>query len=231
LNWLFKALSSSVGKKFVMAITGLSLCLFLVIHLSGNLLLYVGEETYNHYAEALHAQGMLLTVAEVGLLLLFAFHLLLAAVTNRENRSARPWGIAYNRKQSKQSGAVDGSAFSPSLWMLATGLVVLVFLLLHLADLRFELRPVLDYEGKTPYAKAVAVLTNPLSYCVYFAGSLFLGVHLAHGFSSAFQSLGINHPKWNGLIRWFGILFAIVIAVGFASFAVVWGFASLFSTK
>src|SRR5262249_38959793 len=80
-----RALSSSIGKKIVMAITGLALCGFLVAHLGGNLLLYVGEESYNHYAHTLHAQKILLPIAEIGLLVLFVGHIWLALKTKFEN--------------------------------------------------------------------------------------------------------------------------------------------------
>src|SRR4029077_15657222 len=97
--WLVKACGSSIGKKIVMAITGLALCGFLVVHLGGNLLLYVGAEKYNHYAHTLHAQEHLLLVAEIGLLILFAGHIWLAFSTKIENDAARPVGYAMRRSK------------------------------------------------------------------------------------------------------------------------------------
>lgn len=198
-----------------MALTGLLLCGFLVVHLAGNLLLYQGPEAYNHYAEALHSQGGLLAVAEVGLLVLFVAHIFLAASTARANRAAR--GIDYLNKTSKLEACESTSPqlFSSETWMFLSGAVVLGFLIVHLSDFRFELR-LKGAEGELPYDKAVRILQNQFSFWVYLVGSLILGAHLSHGFSSAFQTLGVNHPKYNRLIRWFGIGFAVVIGVGFA---------------
>ena len=97
MSWVIKAFSSSIGKKLLLAITGLALCGFLVAHLAGNLLLYVGPETYNKYADALHAQKILLPIAEVGLLVMFVVHLANALRTNSENHAARP--VGYEMRQ------------------------------------------------------------------------------------------------------------------------------------
>jgi succinate dehydrogenase / fumarate reductase, cytochrome b subunit len=216
--WLVRALSSSIGRKLIMAVTGLALCGFLATHLAGNLLLYAGAKSYDDYAHALHAQKILLPIAEVGLLLLFVGHIALALTTNRENIAARPLGYAI--KQSKQPPS--GLAAPASSAMYATGIVVLLFLVLHLSDFRFELR---HHGGDTPYTKAVKILQDPLSAIVYVVGSLVLGYHVLHGFQSAFQTLGINHPKYTPLIKFLSFVFAISVALGFGSFPLwAWAF-------
>ena len=222
MSWLIRALSTSIGQKFVMGITGLLLCGFLVAHLGGNLFLFVGEEAYNDYAHALHKQEALLKVAEVGLVVLFLLHIALAIVTARNNKKARQ--SSYAVTESKQTGrVVPGGASS---WMFVTGAVVLGFLIVHLIDFTFEWRPDIDYQkfAESPYEKAKALLKTPLSMCVYAIGCLALGLHLSHGFGSAFQSLGLNHPKYKSAIRNASIGFGCVIAVGFISF-VVWALA------
>ena len=213
MNWLMRSLATSVGKKFVMAITGLLLCLFLLVHLSGNLLLYVGEDAYNHYAHTLHSQEWLVKTAEVGLFFLFVLHIVLAIVTTRENRAARP--VADERKQTKQEKQRILIVPAHS-WMFLSGAIVLAFLLLHLADFTFDLRE--GPESEEPFQKAVRILKDGISRPVYVIGSIILGIHLSHGFASLFQSLGISHPKYDSLIRWLGILFAVAIGAGFASF-------------
>jgi succinate dehydrogenase / fumarate reductase cytochrome b subunit len=213
LNWLIRALSSSLGKKYVMGITGLLLCGFLIAHLAGNLLLFVGAEEYNHYAHALHEQKALLAVAEVGLFVLFVAHLILAFVTTRENKSARKQD--YDVQQSKQGSPL--LTFFPHNWMWITGVVVLGFILLHLADFRLEFRNK-GPEGEEPFEKAVRLLRDPITFCAYITGVIVLGFHLSHGFSSAFQSLGLSHPKYNKFIKCAGTSFAVLVAVGFASF-------------
>jgi len=220
--WLTKACSSSIGKKIVMAITGLGLCGFLVVHLGGNLLLYVGAEKYNNYAHALHAQEILLLVAEIGLLVLFLGHIWLALSTNAENSAARP--VDYAMRLSKQD---EGPLIKPaSAMMMVTGVIVLAFLLVHLSDFRlFEMRHDAGTDNPEPFVKARAILRDPISAIVYVIGSLVLGYHVLHGFQSAFQTLGINHPKYTPAIKFVSVLFAIIVAAGFASFPVwAWAF-------
>ncbi|GIX05484.1 MAG: hypothetical protein KatS3mg114_1353 [Planctomycetaceae bacterium] len=212
LLWLHRLLTSSIGRKFVMGITGLGLCGFLVIHLAGNLLLYVGPERYDHYAHTLHQQEWL-PLAEAGLFLFFLLHVYLAFVTTRANRQARRQ--AYAVKVSKRQDLALSQP--PHNWMFLSGMIVLGFLILHLIDMKFAARTDVDYTGKGPYAVAIAVLSTPLSASVYMLGTVVLGFHLCHGFASAFQSLGLNHPKYTPLIKLVSWLFALVIAAGFFS--------------
>ncbi len=211
MNWLLAALASSVGRKFLMAVTGLLLCLFVAVHLAGNMLLYVGEETYNAYAHALHSQEWLVKIAEVGLVILFAVHLGISTSLTLHNRAARR--IEYELKETKQDRVLE---FSPSGWMYATGIVVLVFLVVHVSEFTLGIRQPGE-PGEAPFAKALRIMHDPLSLGLYVLGSLFLGVHLSHGVESAFASLGFSHPKYDPWIRCIGIAFAIVVAVGFAS--------------
>lgn len=217
LRWFFRLLSSSIGQKFVMGITGLLLCGFLVAHLAGNLLLFAGEDLFNEYANKLHAQWELLIVAETGLLVLFLAHIYLAITTTIGNVRARD--EQYSVKQPKVPGRIVGA----NTWMFASGAVVLGFVLLHLVDLRLGMEGInlrgLDYKDKSRFHATVMVLSNPVSRVVYTIGSIILGIHLSHGFFSAFQSLGLNHPKYTPLIKLVGQIFAVVIAIGFASLA------------
>jgi succinate dehydrogenase / fumarate reductase cytochrome b subunit len=222
------ALSTSVGRKVVMSITGLLLCGFLVVHLAGNLLLYAGDDgkTYNEYAHALHKNTGLLMIAETGLFALFIAHIVIALQVSAENRAARKVGYAMTR--SKQEGRYVLEGFRPDTWMLATGMIVLGFLMLHLIDFKMEWRSAVFYEANgqklEPFDKAKALLStsNMLTIFGYAVGSFALLAHLAHGFQSAFQTLGINHPKYTPLIKLVGLLFAIAIGVGFATFPLIW---------
>lgn len=216
MSGLVRALSSSVGRKLVMGITGLLLSGFLVVHLAGNLFLYVGPEAYDGYTHALHQQEGLVKLGEAVLVVLFVVHIFLGVRLTIDNYAARK--KRYELSRSKQDERM--TYLFPDYWMFWSGAVVLGFLILHLWDFTWELRPDIVYEGREPYQKAVAILRNPLSCAVYIVGSVILGVHLGHGFSSAFQSLGINHPRFNGIIKWLGIAFAWVIGIGFVSFPV-----------
>lgn len=224
MKWLLDALTSSVGRKFVMGITGLLLCGFLVVHLAGNLLLYVGAEEFNQYAHALHSKEAILKLLEVGLFALFAAHILIAISLVRENRDARKH--RYAMKQSKIESANNHKLASADLWMALSGVIILGFILVHISDLTLQLRPDLDYTDKEPYDKVMMVLKSSFSKVIYVIGTLVLTAHLSHGVSSAFQSLGINHPKYNPIIRWGGLIFAIVIGLGFMSIPLWFGFFS-----
>lgn len=220
MSLLLRALSSSVGKKFVMAATGLLLCLFLAGHLGGNLLLYVGPRAYNSYAHGLHSQEWLVKIAEIILLILFVAHIYLAIRTTQENRSAR--ARQYLVKHSKLDVAPHTTSWPmhPEAWMFTSGAIVLAFLILHVAQFTFEIplpwmRP---HSTEEPYSKAIRILRDDLTGIAYVIGCVILGIHLWHGFASAFQSLGISHPRYRPLIKWVGVAFATIIGLGFASF-------------
>lgn len=212
LTWFLRLLSSSIGRKCVMGTTGLLLCGFLVAHLAGNLLLFSGQKSFDHYAHMLHSQEWL-PLAEAGLLVLFLAHIYLAFTTAKDNASAR--SVEYAVKQSKLPRKM--LTFVPaSNWMFASGAVVLGFLILHLIDLRLGLRPdVAQFGESEAYRNTIEVLSNPYSRLIYGVGVIFLGFHLSHGFAAAFQSLGLSHPKYTPTIKIFGKIFAIAIATGF----------------
>ena len=209
---------TSVGQKVLMALTGLALCGFLVTHLSGNLLLFAGEEAFNAYAEKLHSMGALLKAAEVGLLATFLAHLGLAISTTAMSRRARSKQYAQNESKQEAFAIPNGGA---SNWMLLTGLGIGAFLVLHLVDLKFQVRPDLVYPSASQdgtnnaYAKVKLVLSSPVSFVAYGVALILLGIHLAHGVRSALQSLGVSHPKWNKLIEIGSMVFAWAIALGF----------------
>ncbi|TWU09225.1 Succinate dehydrogenase/Fumarate reductase transmembrane subunit [Symmachiella macrocystis] len=225
---LIRALSSSIGKKLLMGITGLALCGFLVVHLSGNMLLYVGAEQYDAYAHALHSQKFLLPIAETGLFILLIMHIALGIITARENWAAR--AVPYDMQRSKVVETTSkGAPNFASKYMFLTGLVVLMFLLVHIGHFKLGvISP--GPEGATEFANAARILSQSFTHVVYLAGTLVLGFHLLHGFQSAFQSLGINHPKYTKPIKIFGILFAMTIGLGFASFPLM-GILGYFSEK
>ncbi len=215
MSWFTRAASSSIGRKFVLAVTGLGLTLFVIAHLAGNLLLYVGADAYNEYAEALHKNEGLLMIAETGLFAFFALHIYNALVTARLNRAARP--DEYLVKVSK----IDKSPLTApaSNVMTASGILVLLFLMVHLSDFKLELRNP-GPPGELPFDKAVRLLHDPITWITYVVGSIVLGYHLSHGFQSAFQTLGFSHPKYSPTIRGVSVLLACVIGAGFASFPI-----------
>ncbi len=206
-QWLGRFLSSSLGRKYVMAVTGLSLELFLIAHLAGNLTLFLGDSTFNAYAHALESNP-LLPLAEAGLAAVFLVHIAVAIVLMAKNRAAR--------RDPYRSSLGKGAKTIASTTMTITGPLVLVFLLIHLWD--FRISKMFADEG---YDLAVAVrarLGSPLGATIYLAGLLVLGAHLWHAFQSAFQTFGVGHPRWRLVVQWVGRLLAVGLFLGFASF-------------
>jgi succinate dehydrogenase / fumarate reductase, cytochrome b subunit len=209
---------SSIGRKHLVAITGLLLCGFLVGHLSGNLLLLVGPDAFNIYAHKLTSLGALLYLVEAGLAVVFLLHLYLAARLNIENYQARG---KYQVKRRTGRGTTFMSATMPY-----TGLVLLVFLILHLMNLKFGSYYPTTVDGvemRDIYRTTMEYFQNPISVAWYVFAMACAGLHTAHGFASAFQSLGLNHGKYYPKIKFISYLYAIVIAGGFA-FVSVWAY-------
>ncbi len=209
-SWIGRFLSSSVGKKTVLAVTGLSLVGFLVAHLLGNFSLYTGGiEGFNEYAAALEDLGGLLMAAEVGLFALFVIHMGLALRIVRENRLARQEAYRVN--------ATMGSSTAASRSMAITGLIVLLFLIVHIIDFRV---PTLLGDMDNLGEAVVQRLASPVGATIYLLGILALGLHLRHAIQSALQTLGIQHPNWSPVLRAGAMALAAALALGFASFPI-----------
>ncbi|HXH31013.1 MAG TPA: succinate dehydrogenase cytochrome b subunit [Bacteriovoracaceae bacterium] len=209
---------SSIGRKQLVAITGLALCGFLVGHLSGNFLLLVGPDTFNLYGHKLVSLGAGLYVIEAGLALTFLVHLGLAFKITLENYRARG---KYTVKKRTGRGTTIMSATMPY-----TGLILLVFLILHLLNLKFGA----DYkttvggeEMRDLYRLTMEYFQSPLNVFWYVFAMLAAAMHTAHGFASAFQSLGLNHGKYYPKIKAISYLYAFFIGGGFA-FLAVWAY-------
>lgn len=206
---LGNALASSVGKKIVMGLTGLLLVGFLLEHLLGNLKLFedASGDAFDGYVAYLKGFGPLLKVAELGLALLFLVHVYLAFRLTQENWQARKQRYAVRNNR--------GASSPGSVSMFYSGALILGYLLKHLYDFRFD-----DRFFDDPDALVKATLSSPGHALVYIVASLVVGLHLSHGFRSAFQSLGINHPTWNPVLEKAGKLIAFLFAAGFAAFPI-----------
>jgi succinate dehydrogenase / fumarate reductase cytochrome b subunit len=201
--------TSSIGKKAFMSISGILLMGFLVGHVAGNLTLFADSDgaTFDAYAHALRTNPLLLPI-EIGLTALFLAHIVLGMRTALENRGARP----SRYKQLESHGNRTWSSTS----MIVTGLIVLVFLVIHLIDFRFKAEP---EDLLAPMV--VERLSHPVGALIYFVGVGALGVHLWHAFQSLFQSLGVSHPRYTPLFRTVGWGVATVFAVLFWLFPTV----------
>ena len=217
MRWVLAVLDSSVGRKLVMGLTGLMLSAFLVVHLAGNTLLFVGPVEYDKYAALLHSQPELLLLAELGLWGAFLAHAYIAFSLTKENWRARP--RSYRGFVGKRDDRIGAGWIAPEKWMAISGTIVLGFTLLHVAEFKFEWGWGDELATKSPYQQAVTILANPVRQGLYVLGCVLLGVHVSHGFQSGWQSLGVNHEKINGLLKWASFGLGLLVAVGFSSFA------------
>lgn len=220
MSWLLNFSNSSIGKKFTMAVTGSFLIIFLIIHLIGNITLFFGAEAFNGYVGTLDVIKPLIRIIEIVLLTAFVLHIFNGVRLWYENKKARP--TRYKINGSSENTTVF------SRWAFITGSVVFIFLVLHLANFfwRFNVH---DFEGladKEQYFQiVVGLFREDWAYSLlYVVAMLLLGFHLNHGFQSAFQTFGWNHNKYTPFIKKLGTLYAIIMALGFASMPIYFFF-------
>jgi succinate dehydrogenase / fumarate reductase cytochrome b subunit len=208
MSWLSAFLNTSIGKKQLMAVTGLSLSGFLVVHLLGNFTLFAGKDAFNEYAHFYASHPKLLMVAEMGLIVLFLLHMGLALKLTLENKAARPVGYVMKR---------PSEATLASRTMIYSGLLILVFLILHIRGFKFG-GAVTDpaHDWKDFYTLVVTSFQKPLVAMIYLISMVILGLHLNHGIQSAVQTFGLEHPKYTMLVKRASTVFALLIAVGFS---------------
>lgn len=211
-------LGSSIGKKVVMAATGLVLIGFVVGHMIGNLQIYLGAEALNEYAEFLrhflHGQGIWL--ARAGVLLAVALHIWAATALTLGNWSARP--IGYRQWQARESTYASRT-------MVWSGPILAAFILYHLAHLTLgAAHP--DFVASDVYRNVVIGFSNPFASAFYILAMLALGLHMYHGLWSMLQTLGLSHERWNPLRRALALAVAGVVVIGNISIpvAVLTGF-------
>ncbi len=202
MNWFIHTIGTSIGKKLLMGITGFCFCCFLLAHLAGNLTLYLGKDAFNSYAEHLHALGPVITIAELGLLVLALVHVLIGLTLFYQNLRSRPSRYVVNKSA---GGRTIGSATMPY-----TGFILLMFVIYHLMDFHF-----VNKSGTTIYQIVSGSFSNPLTVVFYIIAMITAGIHVSHGFWSVFQTIGANHPKYTPLIKTTSILFSLIVGLGF----------------
>lgn len=211
MSWFSKMLTSSIGQKVIMAVTGLFLITFLVVHCFVNALIFLndGGETFNKGAEFMGTNWLIRTM-EIVLFAGLLAHIIKGLLLVRQNAAARPvkYGVSNASANSKW--------YSRSMGLLGT--LLLMFLIIHLKHFWFvsRLTDEITSGEETLFGEMMEVFENPMVVVVYVLAMFSLAYHLLHGFKSAFQSLGLNHPKYNGLISTIGTIYSIVIPFIFA---------------
>lgn len=217
-NWVARFYGSTVGRKIVMAVTGIVLVGFIAIHMSGNLLVHRGADAMNHYAAFLKSQAPLLWGTRIVVALALVLHIHSALTLTRRAAAARPDRYARLTPQV--------STWSARLMRLG-GILLVVFVVFHI--LHFTTGTVLSslfVEGEV-YQNVVRSFSVGWVVVFYLVAMLALALHLQHGIWSLFQTLGANHPHLEGGRKKLAWLISIVIPIGFASvpLAVVFGLA------
>lgn len=224
MSWVSHYAKSSIGAKAVMAVSGVLLLGFVIFHMLGNLQLFAGlngweagQKTMNDYAAFMQSLGVLLWVARIGLLVLVVAHIASAFRLTALNNRARP--NAYHQFRPKRTGY----AARTMIW---SGVIVLAFIVFHLLHFTLGVTHPVDYglqdaAGRHDvYSMVVLGFRSVPVAAFYLIAMALLSLHLSHGVSSACQSLGLNHPKYNGLFRLLGPASGALIFVGNAAIVV-----------
>lgn len=217
MNWFTRFFTSSIGQKLIMSLTGLFLIVFLVVHLSGNLQLLAddGGEAFNTYTYFMTHNPVILTISY----LLYTFillHAIQGIVIKLNNRGARSTRYEYNSNENKSFASRN---------MAQLGLLILVFLGIHMGDFWYSLKfgdvETIKYASfsepvKDIYAQVESSFAIPWIVIVYVISMIGLGFHLWHGFESAFRTLGVRHSKYTPIIDTVGKIYSVAIPLGFA---------------
>ena len=221
--FLLDLYSTAVGKKYVMAISGIAMMGFVLFHMIGNLKMYMGATALNHYAEFLKEllypiapKGVVLWILRGGLITMLLLHLHAAWSLTRLNRFAR--AVKYQGPRDYQ---VAKFASRTMRW---TGIIVLSYLIWHILDLTLGVVNTTGTNGEfvkgEVYQNVLNSLNRPVVATFYVIANVLLGIHLFHGAWSIFQSLGWNNPRFNNWRRGFATAFATIVVVGNVSFPI-----------
>lgn len=214
MSWLTDTLTSSIGRKLIMSLTGLFLIVFLVVHLAGNFQLLSADsgESFNAYAKFMTTNPIIKTTS-YGLYAFILLHIVMSIVLVMKNKSARP--VGYD----KVKGSANSAWSSRNMGILGT--IILFFLVIHMKDfwwvMKFGSLPIDEFGNKNLYLIVSEAFSQWWYVVLYVVCMIGLGFHLSHGFSSAFQTLGLNHKKYTPFIKGLGIVYAIAIPAAFAS--------------
>jgi succinate dehydrogenase / fumarate reductase, cytochrome b subunit len=222
MNLFTRTWRSSVGKKYLMAISGFALFLFVIAHMLGNLQIFLGPEYINRYGHFLQSAPELIWPARIGLLFLVVLHIISAIKLSQENKAARP--VAYHHYE------VVAASYA-SRTMLMSGLIILAFIIYHLLHYTVQVRSInltnqnfADFtdlqQRHDVYRMMVVGFKQPLVSLFYIIGVGLLCLHLSHGVSSMFQSLGWKNKYYGRFLDRFARIISWVIFLGYVSIPV-----------
>jgi len=209
---MFSFLTSTVGKKYLMGLSGLIWTGFVFAHMAGNMLMFVSPDAYNIYGHNL-VSGNLIYFVEGLLILALLTHVGLAISLTLENRRSRPDRYAVRGRGAK-------SARWASRTMAIHGTIILIFIVTHLITFKFGTYYETTVDGvvmRDLFRLMVEIFTQPVYLAWYFISLILLGFHLSHGVGSVFQSFGLLHPTYQPMIKTVSWVYAIVVVVGFLS--------------
>lgn len=212
-----RVFSSSVGTKLLIGLTGLALFAYLLLHLAGNALIFAGPDTFNEYSHALISNPLIPPI-EIGLLGIFLIHVYKALTNYLANQAARP--IRYVTKASAGHTSRKSLASSTMIW---SGLVMFLFIFVHVKQFKYGAwyQTAGDAAVRDLARTEFEVFSHPLWVAFYVVCTLIGGLHLRHGISSGFQSIGFDHPVYTRRLTAWGIAFAVIIGGGLA-FIPIW---------
>jgi len=202
-------LGSLITTKLIVGVTGILLFLYLILHIAGNLMVFLGRDTFNTYSHALISNPLVVPV-EIGLAVVFLIHLLKAVRMTFQNQSARP--AKYAKKE--WAGGTSQKSLASST-MILTGLAIVIFVPIHVLTFKYGTFYELQNGVRDLYRLEMENLSSPIAVAFYVVMMVVVGLHLWHGVSSSFQSLGLNGPRFTPLIRKIGKVSAVLIAGGF----------------
>ncbi|MCB0659615.1 MAG: succinate dehydrogenase cytochrome b subunit [Saprospiraceae bacterium] len=214
MKWLIDFFGSGIGKKLLMSLTGLFLIIFLLVHLIGNLQLLKDDSgmAFNLYAKFMKSNPLIKTVS-YGLYFFIILHAIIGVMLALYNMSAKGgrYAVANHNKTSWASKNM--------VWL---GSIIFAFILIHMGDFWFKMKsgqlPLATYGDVTVndlYYRVAEAFQNPFIVIGYVIGMVILGMHLWHGFQSAFQTLGLNHKKYTPMIKAVGKVYSILVTIGF----------------
>lgn len=214
MKWIINFLTSTLGQKLIMSLTGLFLIIFLPVHLLGNFLLLAGDggEAFNVYAKFMTGNPLIKFVS-IGLYAFIVIHAIQGVIVWRVNKAKKGSRYAVQAKNTNWAASNMG----------ILGTIILVFILIHMYQFWLKMKlgwiPPVTIDGvemSNLYATVSGIYSNLFFVIFYVVSMVVIGLHLSHGFQSAFQTLGLNHKKYTPLIKALGTGYSILIPLGFA---------------